>query len=85
MVFWTLTPKKELEPAFKLKVIKESRKSSVKKKFTQPITKVCLFWKQCLFKSVTVFVHAFSCLFSSHAYFQTGAYYRASKVFGMKR
>ena len=39
-----------------------------------------MFSNQCLSKNVTVFAQAFSRLFSSHAYFQTGAYYRASTV-----
>ena len=50
------------------------------KSITQPITKACLFSKQCLLKSVTVLVQAFSCLFSSHAYFQKDALYRANTV-----
>ena len=50
------------------------------KSIMQAFTKTCLFSCQCLFKSVTVFSHAFSRLFSSRAYFQTAAYYRASTV-----
>ena len=36
--------------------------------------------KQCLFKDLTVFGHAYFRKFSIHAYFQKGAYYRASTV-----
>ena len=49
--------------------------------FNNAFLETYLFLNECLLKSVTVFVHTFSRLFLSHAYFQMGAYHRASTVF----